>query len=67
MAFSLINITVRISNLSHFHWPFEEAVGEVVFDVGPAVVTIYEGNFALDCDVVAWVGLPVAFVAGASG
>ena len=47
MAFSLINITVRISNLSHFHWPFEEAVGEVVFDVGPAFVAVVPVVFAV--------------------
>jgi len=42
-------------------------MSKIVSDVWPASVTVYEGDFALDGDVVAWVGLPVAFVAGASG
>jgi len=40
-------------------------VGKVVSDVGPAVVTIEVGGFALDADVVAWVWCAFAFVAGA--
>jgi len=40
-------------------------MSKIVSDVWPASVTVYEGDFALDADVVAWVWCAFAFVAGA--
>jgi len=35
------------THLSHFHWPFDEWVGEVVFDEREAVVAVVPLVFAI--------------------